>query len=156
NDQELREFRSRFGIPIGDDELHQAPFYRPPENSVEIKYLLERRKQLGGFLPNRRDEWGERIANRRAALQEQPSGEGDKGRSRENETEDSGGTSNDSSTSPLTTHHPPPTNLPIPPLESFAEFLEGSGERKVATIMAFVRLLSRLIRDEKLGKYIVP
>ena len=37
-------FRSRFGIPIPDDELHQAPFYRPSDDSAEIKYMQERRQ----------------------------------------------------------------------------------------------------------------
>ena len=50
---ELREFRSRFGIPISDDEVAQAPFYRPPEDSKEIRYLQERRKALGGYVPER-------------------------------------------------------------------------------------------------------
>jgi pyruvate dehydrogenase E1 component len=47
-------FRSRFGIPIPDDELHNAPFYRPAEDSAEIKYMKERRKQLGGYVPERK------------------------------------------------------------------------------------------------------
>lgn len=54
NEDELREFRSRFGIPISDQRVAQAPFYRPPQDSKEIKYLLERRKELGGFLPHRK------------------------------------------------------------------------------------------------------
>ena len=53
NEEELREFRDRFGIPISDDEVSQAPFYRPPEDSAEMKYLKERRKRLGGSLPSR-------------------------------------------------------------------------------------------------------
>ena len=54
NDEELSMFRSRFGIPIPDDELHNAPFYRPPDDSPEISYMQERRKQLGGYLPERK------------------------------------------------------------------------------------------------------
>jgi pyruvate dehydrogenase E1 component len=53
NEDELRAFRTRFGVPIGDDEVAKAPFYRPSENSPEITYVLERRKQLGGFVPSR-------------------------------------------------------------------------------------------------------
>jgi len=53
NDDELQMFRSRFGIPIPDDELHNAPFYRPADDSAEITYMKERRKQLGGYLPER-------------------------------------------------------------------------------------------------------
>jgi pyruvate dehydrogenase E1 component len=54
NEDELRTFRSRFGIPIADEELHEAPFYRPADDSAEIQYMLERRKQLGGFTPERK------------------------------------------------------------------------------------------------------
>jgi pyruvate dehydrogenase E1 component len=53
NEKELREFRGRFEIPITDDEIAEMPFYRPPAESVETKYLLERRKALGGFVPAR-------------------------------------------------------------------------------------------------------
>src|SRR5678810_666688 len=49
NDEELRAFRSRFAIPISDAEIHDAPFYRPPEDSIEIKYMRERRQVLGGY-----------------------------------------------------------------------------------------------------------
>jgi len=54
NEKELREFRSRFDVPLKDEEVVETPFYRPPRDSVETKYLLERRKSLGGFLPKRR------------------------------------------------------------------------------------------------------
>src|SRR6187549_2710835 len=53
NEKELRAFRTRFGIPIADAEVAKAPFYRPPDNSPEVTYMLERRKQLGGFVPRR-------------------------------------------------------------------------------------------------------
>ncbi len=53
NEQELREFRSRFGIPISDSEVAEAPFYRPPEDSPEMKYLREHREKLGGYVPRR-------------------------------------------------------------------------------------------------------
>src|SRR5690625_1185994 len=49
----LRAFRDRFQLPISDQEIHDAPFYRPPDDSPEIKYLQERRKALGGYLPSR-------------------------------------------------------------------------------------------------------
>ncbi len=54
NEDELRMFRSRFGIPIPDEELQDAPFYRPSDDSPEIRYMQERRKQLGGYLPERK------------------------------------------------------------------------------------------------------
>ncbi|HNR30802.1 MAG TPA: pyruvate dehydrogenase (acetyl-transferring), homodimeric type [Candidatus Hydrogenedentes bacterium] len=53
NEDELREFRSRFGIPISDEEVAYAPFYRPSDNSPNIRYLRERREALGGYLPAR-------------------------------------------------------------------------------------------------------
>ncbi|HEY1490957.1 MAG TPA: pyruvate dehydrogenase (acetyl-transferring), homodimeric type, partial [Verrucomicrobiae bacterium] len=53
NEKELREFRKRFNIPISDDVIADMPFFRPPPDSVEMKYLLERRKTLGGFVPAR-------------------------------------------------------------------------------------------------------
>ena len=53
NEDELREFRTRFGIPISDEHVAEAPFYRPPEESRELQYLRERREKLGGYLPAR-------------------------------------------------------------------------------------------------------
>ncbi|HZI82216.1 MAG TPA: pyruvate dehydrogenase (acetyl-transferring), homodimeric type [Vicinamibacterales bacterium] len=53
NEDELRAFRTRFGIPVADEEVSKAPFYRPSDNSPEVTYLTERRKQLGGFVPSR-------------------------------------------------------------------------------------------------------
>jgi pyruvate dehydrogenase E1 component len=54
NEKELREFRARFGIPINDEEVVDAPFYRPALDSAESRYLFARRRQLGGFLPERK------------------------------------------------------------------------------------------------------
>ena len=105
NEKELREFRSRFGIPINDEEVVDAPFYRPPAESAEMQYLLERRRILGGSLPRR---------NARAPM------------------------------------------LEVPSLESYAEFLKGSERFEVSTTMAFVRLLSNLLRNKNIGKRIVP
>jgi pyruvate dehydrogenase E1 component len=53
NEGDLRSFRTRFGIPISDDEIADAPFYRPAEDSPELQYLRERRKALGGYVPSR-------------------------------------------------------------------------------------------------------
>src|SRR2546430_1685893 len=55
NEEELRAFRTRFGIPIADTDIGKTPFYRPAENSVEIKYMRERRKALGGYVPTRKN-----------------------------------------------------------------------------------------------------
>ncbi len=53
NEKELREFRGRFNIPVSDDVIADMPFFRPAPDSVETKYLLEKRKALGGFVPAR-------------------------------------------------------------------------------------------------------
>jgi pyruvate dehydrogenase E1 component len=50
----LRQFRDRFNIPLDDDRIGEAPFYRPDADSPEIQYVKERRNALGGFLPVRR------------------------------------------------------------------------------------------------------
>ncbi len=105
NDEELRYFRSRFGIPIPDEEIQKMPFYRPAAESEEMKYLQERRRQLGGYIPAR--SWS--VPSVR------------------------------------------------PPGESFYdEFMEGSGEREVATTMVMVHLLAKLLKDKKTGPNIVP
>jgi pyruvate dehydrogenase E1 component len=54
NEQELAGFRRRFEIPISDESAGRAEFYKPPEDSPEMKYLRERRKSLSGFVPSRR------------------------------------------------------------------------------------------------------
>jgi pyruvate dehydrogenase E1 component len=106
NEKELLEFRSRFGIPISDEEVGHAPFYKPPKSSNEIKYLEERRRALGGPVPSR------------------------------------------------PRHHPP---LETPALEDYKRFTEGTGEGKeMSTTMGFVRLLTRLVKDKKIGRHIVP
>jgi pyruvate dehydrogenase E1 component len=105
NAEELHAFRARFGIPIADAELESTPFYKPPDDSPEIVYLHDRRKELGGYVPTRR-------------VEAEP--------------------------------------LEIPPLDDFEEFLRGSGDRDVATTMAFVRILGRLLRNERIGGRIVP
>jgi len=56
NEKELREFRSRFGVPIADEDIAEMPFYRPPADSPEMVYLHARRQALGGYLPQRRVE----------------------------------------------------------------------------------------------------
>jgi len=54
NEDELRAFRTRFGIPVSDEDVAKTPFYRPAEDSIEIKYMRERRKSLGGYVPSRK------------------------------------------------------------------------------------------------------
>jgi pyruvate dehydrogenase E1 component len=50
---ELKVFRDRLELPIPDEQLKEAPYYRPAPDSPEMQYLLERRRQLGGSLPQR-------------------------------------------------------------------------------------------------------
>jgi pyruvate dehydrogenase E1 component len=52
----LVEFRNRFGLPLSDEEVEHADFHRPPDDSREMRYLQERRKLLGGYLPQRRSK----------------------------------------------------------------------------------------------------
>jgi pyruvate dehydrogenase E1 component len=54
NEEELRAFRTRFGIPISDTEISKTPFYRPADDSIEIRYLRQRREALGGYVPTRK------------------------------------------------------------------------------------------------------
>ncbi len=53
NGDELRAFRTRFGIPVSDADISKTPFYRPADDSPEMKYLQERRTTLGGYVPTR-------------------------------------------------------------------------------------------------------
>lgn len=51
----LKHFRDHFSIPVSDGDLEEIPFIRPDEESEEMKYLLKKRKDLGGFIPRRED-----------------------------------------------------------------------------------------------------
>ena len=53
NEDELRDFRTRFDIPLDDAQCAEVPFYRPAEDSEEITYLRARREELGGYVPRR-------------------------------------------------------------------------------------------------------
>jgi pyruvate dehydrogenase E1 component len=105
NEEELREFRSRFAIPISDDRIKETPFYRFPEGSPEMEYLQQRRGLLGGYVPKR-----------------------------------------------IMKCNPVMT----PPDELFEEFYRGTGDREVATTMVMVRLIAKLMKDETIGRLIVP
>jgi pyruvate dehydrogenase E1 component len=101
----LKAFRDRFDIPINDKELESVPYYRPPADSPEMRYMRERRQALGGLLPVRR-----------AAME----------------------------------------LLETPPLTAFGNQLKNSGKREVSTTMAFVRMLSSLVKDADIGERVVP
>jgi pyruvate dehydrogenase E1 component len=101
----LKEFRDRFDIPLPDSKLESVPYYRPPEDSTEIRYMKERRAALGGSLPGRKSDF---------------------------------------------------EALKIPGIDVLGALLKGTGEREISTTMAFVRILSALIKDENIGERIVP
>jgi len=105
NEEELMHFRDRFDIPVSNEEVAQAGFYHPGMESDEIKYLLDQRIKLGGFLPKR---------NRQK------------------------------------------TKFKMPASKVFDEFIKGSGKREVATTMAAVQLLGKLLKDKEIGKLVVP
>jgi len=55
NEEELLHFRTKFDIPLSDEDCIKAPFFRPPDNSEEVNYINQRRKDLYGHMPNRKD-----------------------------------------------------------------------------------------------------
>jgi len=61
DDEAIREMRDRFNIPIPDDKLADIPFFKPSDDAPEMKYLHERRKALGGYLPQRRQQADEKL-----------------------------------------------------------------------------------------------
>jgi pyruvate dehydrogenase E1 component len=101
----LKAFRDRFGIPISDEELEFVPYYRPAPDSPEMRYMRQRREELGGQIPARRAEM---------------------------------------------------ELLTTPPLSDFDNQLKGSGKREISTTMAFVRVLSGLVKDKAIGERVVP
>jgi len=53
-DEDIKYIRDRFNIPVPDSELPKLPYYKPAEDTPEMRYLHERRRALGGYLPKRR------------------------------------------------------------------------------------------------------
>ena len=100
-----QEIGRNFGIPLDDEALARAEFYKPAEDSAELQYLNQRRAALGGAIPQRRHECA---------------------------------------------------SLSAPELTTFQSVLQGSGERQQSTTMSLVRILSTLMRDKQVGKYVVP
>ena len=103
--ESLKTFRSRFDLPISDEEVENLSYYKPGKDSPELKYMMERRNALGGFLPKRKKQ-------------------GNK--------------------------------LNVPSIDAFSKQLGSSGEREISTTMAFVRILTTLVKDKDIGKFIVP
>ena len=105
NEDEMVYFRKRFDIPIPEETVHTISFYRPSEDSPELRYARERRDAMGGSLPAR---------------------------------------------------VVPKIEIQVPPVDLFAESLTGSQGREVSTTMAFVRVLTLLLKDHAIGKLVVP
>jgi len=61
DDQAIRDMRDRFNIPVPDDQLADIPFFKPADDAPEMVYLHERRKALGGYLPQRREKSDEKL-----------------------------------------------------------------------------------------------
>ena len=103
--ESLKAFRSRFDLPISDQDVENLSYYKPAKDSPEIQYMMERRKELGGYVPARRRKGNE---------------------------------------------------LKVPKMDALSNMTVSTGDREISTTMAFVRILSTLLRDKELGKYIVP
>ena len=102
----IKHYRDRFNIPVSDEKLADLPYYKFDEDSVEMKYLRERREALKGYMPRRLAKSTE--------------------------------------------------ELPAPALKAFEAVTKGSGDREISTTMAFVRVLTALLKDKQIGKRIVP
>jgi len=65
----IRQFRDRFNVPVADEEIESIPYYHPGPDSPEVKYMLERRKALGGFLPQRRNKYAKLLSPELSAFE---------------------------------------------------------------------------------------
>jgi pyruvate dehydrogenase E1 component len=74
----VRAFRDRFRIPIADDKVDDVPYYHPGKDSPEVKYMLERRAALGGFLPQRRRKSATFVAPELSAFEQITKGTGER------------------------------------------------------------------------------
>ena len=101
----LLEFRDRFRLPISDADCQALAFYKPAEDSAEMRHLLQRRRALGGFLP------------RRNTVSAQ---------------------------------------LSVPTIASYARFALEADGKDMSSTMALVRMLGVLLKDDAIGKHIVP
>src|SRR5258707_4701353 len=72
NEEELRAFRTRFGIPIADADIAKTAFYRPADDSIEVRYMRERRMALGGDVASRQKPHGTHATLPRRGLRPVP------------------------------------------------------------------------------------
>ena len=105
DETELIEFRNRFNLPLSDEQAKGLEFFRPDENSPEMRYLREHRAALGGAIPRRETA---------CAV------------------------------------------VPVPVIESYAQFALQASGKEMSTTMAFVRMLGTLLKDKDLGPRVVP
>ena len=103
--EDLLTFRNRFNLPLSDEQAGSLEFFRPAEDSPEMRYLHARREALGGTMPRRRTKAHE---------------------------------------------------VPVPPLDKYGTFAVKAEGKEMSTTMAFVRMLTNLLKDSALGPRIVP
>ncbi|WP_431033789.1 alpha-ketoglutarate dehydrogenase [Pseudomonas yamanorum] len=101
----LIAFRNRFQLPLSDEQTESLSFYKPAEDSLEMRYLHQRRATLGGYVPSRSQQ-------------------------------------------------APAVN--VPPVSGYAAFATQADGKEMSTTMAFVRMLTNLLKDKALGPRIVP
>ncbi|MFC6299684.1 alpha-ketoglutarate dehydrogenase [Pseudomonas sp. CCM 7893] len=103
--ESLIAFRNRFQLPLSDEQTESLSFYKPAEDSLEMRYLHQRRADLGGYVPSRSQQ-------------------------------------------------APPVS--VPPMSGYGGFATQAQGKEMSTTMAFVRMLSNLLKDKDLGPRIVP
>ncbi|MFL1549048.1 alpha-ketoglutarate dehydrogenase [Pseudomonas sp. D47] len=101
----LITFRNRFQLPLSDAQTESLSFFKPAADSLELRYLHQRRHALGGYVPSR---------------------------------------------SPLA------APVSVPPVMGYAGFATAAEGKEMSTTMAFVRMLTHLLKDKALGPRIVP
>ncbi|MEL4166132.1 alpha-ketoglutarate dehydrogenase [Pseudomonas sp. ZS001] len=101
----LIAFRNRFNLPLTDEQATSLSFFKPSDDSAEMRYLHARRQALGGYMPARPSAC---------------------------------------------------ESLAVPAVEHYAGFAIAAQGKEMSTTMAFVRMLSGLLRDKQLGPRIVP
>ena len=102
---DLIAFRNRFALPLSDEQAANLEFFKPADDSPEMRYLHARRAALGGHIP--------------ARVAQAP-------------------------------------QLVVPPVERWGDFALNANGKEMSTTMAFVRMLTGLLKDAQLGPRIVP
>lgn len=101
----LLDFRDRFQLPLTDEQTESLSFYKPDEDSDEMRYLRQQREKLGGYMPKR-------------SSQAKP--------------------------------------VPVPALSQYGGFALKADGKEMSTTMAFVRMMSNLLKDKTIGPRVVP